>query len=234
MGGTAAGDAIEKGVDMAELAYGSPDVDLRMIWRERVFRRLVLACWWLPLLLWLGVLLLYYVFDWEGFVVAGAWMVPIGAGVLLAGLTMTAIWAVRLKGVARMNGEELDRMKVAWIVLLQCSNIGVATVCVMLAIDLHQQPRTYFTLRNDTGMTITRCRVDSRWRTSVKNALAPGDKWCDEFRSRWMGKLALEVEQGGELKRINLDVLEGWGGRYSVDVSVMPDLETKIEMGEID
>ena len=164
----------------------------------RAFFRVAVACGVLPMLAGPGILFFYWLTKNDGWVWAGLWTIPIGAGVVLLGIAFILVYIIRSWRIARVEGVRFRKLGVALALLLLLGNIPVAVVCALEGIDL--MSTVYVDVLNESGAPLESCIVECTGGiTKSRGPFPAGGRFRATYREGFWGDPArVTVYQAGK------------------------------------
>jgi hypothetical protein len=196
--------------------------------RARILLRMAQICAIVPAFWGVGIVLIYWAFDWEWLAQAGLVIVAIGAVVVVTGLALVIAWAV----TAWKMGMGWPWRVLVGMLLVLLASFAVALMCAALGAGLASQARVVVELRNESGVAVDRGAIGAAWSRTAYGRLAAGSSESSSFRAGRSNVVHVRVEQGGNMKEIDIATTSGIrsnGGTITVWVKPGLGLESKQE-----
>lgn len=218
---------------VGSLAYASAEVAYDHLRRARVLRRIVLGCALVPMALGVGIVLAYWLFDWDWLILAGMILLPVGGLTILAGLIFGMREFVERLKFAKKSSTRLPYWPIIASTLLLLANVPVAFGCAAWGIHLSISPPTVLVvITNHSGATLDHCDIVSTWSSRPHATLSNAGTIEDYLKLRRAGGLRVHLVQGGVVQDIPLPIPSSFdriGGHFNVDVQ--PGLHADVKSG---
>ncbi len=164
------------------LEYATSLVPQDHLRRGAIYRRIALGCAIAPMAIGLGIVLFYWLFDWDWLTAVGMLMLPLGGLTVLTGFIFTFLWAAQKRAYARKTQTPFSKRGLLLMVVLLLSNFVVAVACVAMGATLDVEPAVYVSVFDDTGATLDRCEVRADWSPRFHGSLKAGDIMEERFK----------------------------------------------------
>jgi hypothetical protein len=213
---------------MTTLSYAGRVVDAR---QQRVagwFFRGAVVLGVLPMVMGVGIVLLYWATYWQWLVTAGLWLLAVGTGMVLLGVAFLIVWGVMARRVARAEGGKFNA-KAFWLaLLLLLANFVVAVPCVVAGWHLAMQ--TMVEVINQTGAPLDECTIvlpnGIVW---TEHGVPAGGRIRKKTSQYVEGAVVLKVQQGAVQVKVTLTGYASGPPGPHVRAYVKPGLVTDVK-----
>ena len=223
--------------NIGSLGYASTEVAQDHLRRATVWRRVALGCALAPMALGVGILLAYWVFDWDWLIFAGLMMLPLGGLTILAGLIFGMREIVERRKHAKKSGTSLKYRPMVVSMLLLLSNFPVAFACAVWGVYLSVSPPTVLVvIVNHSGATLDHCDIVSTWASRPHGTLPDAGQIEDYLKLHRAGGLRVHLVQGGLVRDIPLPIPPSFdhnGGHFNVDIQPGLGVDVKSDVGGV-